>query len=1168
MKTTINTLFHRRNQLIYRPAKWALLAVATVTLATPPSMLAQTVSMRAQPLRFTIPQGVVSSNAVVLTIPTSGLTTPLVNLAVTGVPSSGNAAATLSQSLINSNGTTTVTLVLTNDATIVPGTYDMAIEASGDASYRLPVPVIVAYVWSGIDYTNAVSTNWASTGNWRGGVAPGTTDHVVFGNTGGQAGSPGPTNIIISANTEVASLRFASEASATRAHNMEIQSGANLLVSGPGLSFSLHRDTKLVAQPILATISGGGSLSVVNADAEIGVLIDNQQNATLDMRNLDNFSADVKRIGWGNHRIWPNVYTNGYTGEGTGIQSIPFRFVPLVWLAKTNVIKCSWVDPNDYNDPIRDYAIEVGNDTAAGTTANIRFTLGLSNAFFIDSICWAHAGKGGGANNFNFNAAGSYALFRGIGGGRMSVWAQGDASGQALSGSNVRGTVVDFGNGAVDALVDRLYLTRGRTNSSGFTIQGTLTIGGASPGSIFDVNTAYIGNQDVLNLNTGAVASVANSPIGTLNVNSNAIFKANQTIHLGYTTASLIGSPDFPENTVGSININNTGTVMASNILAGGVTKLSVNNSISINNGGKLFVTNQIGAADAPINLTLANNASVTLLGVQVGQTPIYARTFTAATASAIVVPAIGGYVSGVVTIPLIRYVTGSPNITGLTVTAPAGLYTIGIVDNGVDTINVTFSDRNPQTLVWRGNLSSDWNTTEKNWVTQIGLIETNFFDGDAVVFDNTVGAGPTTITISSPVAPGQVSAPYGIVVSNASYTFDSGSVIGSATLRKVGTGNLTINASFSPGLLLSEGALAGNSSGSVGPTRLEAGTTMTAFAGTINGGLIASNASVTVVGTVIGGFNLQAGSLLNNGTITGPAVLATNVTVNNNFEAVMNIRLPYSVPTNSTLINNGLIRHSGTVGGNQGLTVNGNLRGVGVITQHGTNTAPDVRVTMGPGGNLMIGNTTGEIATNTISVRLDFLAGSTTTIDVDTALGISDQINLEDTSFNVGKVNFGAGNSSGGTFVINKVAGPAFNLSSKIYPFDKTFNQPDNAAQAIPGVIPSPGSGLAWDVSRTISNLTVAVMGPPFLTNAITTTNITFTWPEANRGWRLQRQTNSLAVGLDWGSTNWVTVATSLGGSNTTFYPDTNDLSITYFRTVQVVDKTNETVFFRLIYP
>jgi hypothetical protein len=1151
------------------------LVLLTLAAATS-SIVAQTVTLRSQPLRFTIPQGVASSNAVVLTVPTSGLTTPLVNLAVTGVPGSGNAAATLSQSAITSNGTTTVTLVLTNDSSIVPGTYDLAVEATGDANYRLPVPMIVAYVWSGVDYTNAVSTNWTSAGNWRGGAVPGTTAHVVFRDGGGQAGAPGPTNITISANTEVSSLRFASEGSATRAHNLEIQSGANLLVSGPGLSFSLHRDTKQAGQPILATISGGGSLTVANPDAEIGVLIDNQQNATLDLRNLDNFSADVKRIGLGNHRIWPNVYTNGYTGEGTGIQNIPFRFVPLVWLAKTNLIKCSWVDPNNYNDPgIRDYAIEVGNDTASGTTANIRFTLGLSNAFFIDSICWSHAGKGGGGNNFNFNAAGSYALFRGIGGGRISVWAQGDASGQGLSGSNVRGTIVDFGNGQVDAAIDRLYLGRSRTNSNGFTIQGTLTIGGASPGSIFNVNTAILGYQDVLNLNP-TPAQANSGPVGTINVNSNATLRVNGDLHLGYTTAAAPGLPDYPENCSGVLNINNSGTVLASNILAGGVTKLSVLNNISVNNSGVLVVTNKLGDSTARINnLTLANNAQLTLRGVALGQTTVYVRTFAAASASTINVPAIAGYVSGTVTTPLISYTTASPNISGLTVVPPAGLFTLSVVDDGAGTINVTFGNRVPQTVVWRGTISSDWNTTEQNWVTQVGGIQTNYFDGDSVVFDNTVGAGPTTISVSSPVAPGQVFAPYGIVVSNASYTFSSGSVLGAATLLKTGTGTLTNDATFSPGVLLNQGALAGT--GTVGPTRLQNGTTLTAFSGTVNGGLTSSNATATVTGTVNGGLNIQAGSLANAGTINGTISLATNVTLNNLVGANIFVTVPWSVPTNSVLVNNGRITQSGPNGQGSGLTVTGQLRGVGVITL-GSGNSPDARVTLGNGGNLLIGNTPGEITNMTIAVRLDLLAGSTTTFDVNTATAQNDKIYQID-GFIQGNVNFGAGNSLGGNLVINKTAGPDFNLASTVHLFDVTANIPDNVAQAIPGVTPPPAPGLAWDVSRTISNLTVAVQGPAVITNSFSVStngvkSFVFDWPENYRGWRLERQTNTLAVGLAPNNgSNWVTIASSLGGSNTTFYPDTNNLSIRYFRSTTPVTDTNgaglyPATFFRLTYP
>ena len=56
----------------------------------------------------------------------------------------------------------------------------------------------------------------------------------------------------------------------------------------------------------------------------------------------------------------------------------------------------------------------------------------------------------------------------------------------------------------------------------------------------------------------------------------------------------------------------------------------------------------------------------------------------------------------------------------------------------------------------------------------------------------------------------------------------------------------------------------------------------MTAFTGTINGGLTASNATVTVKGPVNGGLNLQAGSLVNASTINGSVTMATNTTLNN----------------------------------------------------------------------------------------------------------------------------------------------------------------------------------------------------------------------------------------------------------------------------------------------
>ncbi len=1184
MKTSHTNQISRLTALRSTWASRCVLAVATVAIAAS-SAWAQTVTMRSQPLRFTIPKGVASSNFCTLTIPVSGLVTPgtdTINLAVTGVPGSGTAFAWLSTNGLTSNITYTATLILTNDATINGGEYEMAVEATGAASFRLPVPVQVAYIWSGNNFTNAVSTNWSSGGNWIGGVAPGSADLVVFKDQNGPANNT-ITNVIVSADATIASLRFSSEVAATRFNMVEILSGRKLSVTGGGLSLSLHRDSKTTAAQMETKFVGAGTLEVVNPTGQIGVLVDQQQNTTLDMRNLDNFVADVSRIGLGNHRIWPNTRTNGYFGEGTtAASSTPFRFLPLVWLAKTNVIKCSWTDPNNYNDAsIRDYAIEIGNDTAAGTTQVIRFTLGNSNAFFIDSICWAHAGKGGSANNYNFNTTNSYALFRGIGGGRMTAWAQGDASGVALSGSNVRGIPVDFSNGKVDALVDRLYLARVRNNSSGFTVQGTLTIGGASLGSVFDVNTAYLGNQDVVNTNAGAVANVPGSPVGTLNVNSNATFKANRTIYLGYTISSVAGTPNYPENASGILNINNTGTLMASNIVAGGTSKVTGNNSI-IMNRGRLIVTNGIGEQIKPLNNFVFTNASqLTVFNVSDSSPSIYVTNLNAANVGgscAVNVPVLTNLLWPV-TIPLISYVTAAPNIAGLTAgTLPSGVVLQSIVDNGAGIINFTFTTNVPTVLVWTGAANGNWDTTSTNWVTQVGSIPSRFTDGDSVVFNDT--SSVNTITIVGSVVPGQTAAANGIAMTNTTqnYTFNGGSVVGGVSGYKAGTGSLTINAAFSPGFNVEAGSISG--AGSMGATALQSGSVMTAFSGTINNGLTVSSASVAINGTVLGGLVVQSGSITNNGTI-GDVTLGGTVSLQGGIYltngGTMYVTVPWNLPTNSVLVNNGTIEQSGLGGANGGLTVNGGkFKGTGKLYARTGTLKPDARVTFGPGSTLEIGNSPNEIATIKLATRVDFNAGSTTVFDVDTST-TNDVILLREPSVQLGHVNFGVGNNQGGTLYINKIGGPAFTTSTVLSLFDRNgnLNEPENAGPAIPKVTPQPLAGYAWDVSQTITNLLIPVTTPPFLTNVVSTAtngiqSFEFTWPDSYRGWRLEQQTNTLSVGLESPSTNWTTLVTSLGGTNSLYYPGaTNDYSIYYFRSVQTISSTNApAVFFRLVYP
>ncbi len=1172
---------------------WPLFALFLTGIAA--SLPAQpNVTLKANPLRITVPVGAVSSNYSTVTVVTDELfDTNTVSFAVTGVPS--GATASFNTNSINTDGTTTAGLVVQTTAALAQGTYDMAIVASGAASYRLPVPLICSYVWSGATYTNGGSAGITVAGNWVGGVVPGATDAAVLRNFGATTNTTdSPTNLFISGNVTVGSLRFAQEQdNNAKAYNVEFQPGATLSVVGAG-GFSMLRDSKYVSggadlRTMDVKLVGNGSLIVSNAAADFASLVDGQYNANLDMRALDYSYIEVNRLPLGDYRAYPNFFTNGWVGSGIGNEVS--RFAPQIYLARTNVIKAGFVDPHDYYDVnTRDYALTIGNYSEQGTTANLRFAMGQSNAFFLDSICFSQALQGGSGHNYNFYTTNSFALFRGIGGvnSRVSVFAIGDSASPATPRSaNNRGQV-NFANQAncrVDAMVDRLWLSLDRTNNSGqMTLQASLTFGDGT----FDVNTAVLGFQRGGDNQGSATATGFAGPEGTINVNSNAnsagaLLRVNGDLHLGYTTATATGAPTTPERCWGRVVING-GTVMASNIVCGGVTKFSTNNQITVN-GGKLIVTNAIGAADSRVAaFTLSGAAEVTLLGVAADKTNIFVNRFSAVTAGGpkrVNIPTIYEVTSYPVKIPLISYTDDSPVFNGMFVVPPAGLYVKSIVDKTTDKIiEVTLTDEPPTVVVWRGTVNNVWDLNTPNWVTQADGIATNYSDGFSVVFDDSVGAGPTSIDIPAAVVPGQVAAPYGVVVNNASYTFNSGTMLGGATVYKTGTGNLTIHATLTPAVTINSGALLGT--GTIGPTLLQDGTTMAAFTGTINGGLTASNAAVLVNGPVNGGLNLQAGGLANASIINGSVRMATNTILANWVGATMNVTLPWTVSTNATLINNGDIYHFGTAGGNQGLTVDGVLQGMGRILQDGIQASSDVRVTIGAGGSLIVGNSPNEITNTTIAVRLDFNAGSTTTLDVDNSgpQPINDKIILDATPNGYGKVNFGINNSMGGTLLINKIAGPDFNGTTMIYPFDLTYNSPDNSQPAIPRITPAPAPGLTWDTSQVITNLTLVTRPPPVCTNSlVTSTNgalsYVFEWPESYRGWRVERQTNSASAGLvSPGGTNWVTVFTAVAGTNVLYYPDiTNDPATYWIRTTQTLSTTNDgpladTIFYRVVYP
>jgi hypothetical protein len=96
-----------------------------------------------------------------------------------------------------------------------------------------------------------------------------------------------------------------------------------------------------------------------------------------------------------------------------------------------------------------------------------------------------------------------------------------------------------------------------------------------------------------------------------------------------------------------------------------------------------------------------------------------------------------------------------------------------------------------------------------------------------------------------------------------------------------------------------------------------------------------------------------------------------------------------------------------------------------------------------------------------------------------------------------------------------------------------------------------NPGAGLAWNTNtlRTDGTLRIVSTSPVTMTNIRSGNLLTFSWPADHTGWRLQRQTNSISVGI---RTNWVTVPNSIA---------TNQMSVT-------IDPNAGCVFYRLVYP
>ncbi len=477
--------------------------------------------------------------------------------------------------------------------------------------------------------------------------------------------------------------------------------------------------------------------------------------------------------------------------------------------------------------------------------------------------------------------------------------------------------------------------------------QGTLSIEGSTnlqdaSGATPSAGTGtinLIGGQLNFNTITGSITRPINHSGGSIGHNSETVGTVASPINSTANLTINVNDDNFVFNQRGTLNLTG-GFTSASNITKGnsGVLNLNLDGAtytgslITVSGGQFNLLT---GATPISANITLANgstgaNIQRPTLGGE-GATTGTLTFGTVASQSNIIV--FDGNTTGAnqhlrvgsVTLPggganSVEARLAGPTAAGTGIVVlestvnPHGL-TNQVFFNGRGTLD-TASNPNQVLLnyagagniVWRGNdvpnsTFFDLKTTT-NWDNSGSPDQ--FFDGDNVTFDDTVGAGSTTVALRGINVPGNVTFNNG----TATYILDHvglGNILaaGTSTLVKNGTGTAVIrngvgtNSSAFGATTINAGVLevAYNNPG-LGSSAAAVGTTLgTNNSGvTINsGGTLRSTANIANIGFGGNPVTINAGGILDltrgsvpNGTTTTPA----GVTIANNFSGAGDIVL------------------------------------------------------------------------------------------------------------------------------------------------------------------------------------------------------------------------------------------------------------------------------------
>lgn len=438
--------------------------------------------------------------------------------------------------------------------------------------------------------------------------------------------------------------------------------------------------------------------------------------------------------------------------------------------------------------------------------------------------------------------------------------------------------------------------------------------------------------------NTTAVVQAGGAKIDTQAFNITISQPLTHDTTLGATPDGGLTKSGSGTLTLGGIHPYTGPTTVNAGTLALGISGSLSASPVNVTSTGTLQVD---ATGKTLVSLSLANGSTLSLPARADGTTTVTgALALNGGTVSLALSP-IGAPPSGsVIDILTAGSITGSatfaPTFTGSRLTGVAAL-------NG-SKLQITVSGTTAN-LVWN-NASADnlWNL-DASANFKNGAANDVFKNYDTVTFDDTLGAGPHTITVSQTLSPGTIT----VNNSNGDYLFDgAGGITGSAALIKSGGSNLT----FAPTLAYSAN----------GPLTLGGGTvdlggkTLNGVPSlTLTGGILAN-------GTVNGAaFDIRAGT--SSAVLNGSGAL-TKTTAGT---ATLNAANTYAGAT--TLTEGTLVAANATSLGNGATQVNGGTLQIDVATT--------VRAAMNLGGgalSLKQGSTL-TIGSTAVSPSLTFTA-------------------------------------------------------------------------------------------------------------------------------------------------------------------------------------------------